>query len=103
MGSSLVEEILATAGTPVAGHTLSVQEMQRAIKEGRVLQINYWSTFGEGEASFSFATRLGLTSDGRVHPTYMVFPTSIPLPLRHDSDIEWEKIDQVFAAFGVSI
>lgn len=74
MSSLLVQEILAAAGQPVKAHTLNVQEMEQAVNEGRVLQVYYWSNFGEGEASFGFATDFGVDGDGRVHPSYLVFP-----------------------------
>ncbi len=99
--SLLVQEILAAAGQPVSAHTLTIQEMEHAVKEGRVLQVHYWSHFGEGEASFSFATDFGIVEEGRVHPTYFVFPRPIPLLLRCQSESDWEKTDDVFAAFGI--
>ena len=43
---SLVKNILAAAGKPVAGHTLSVNEMKRAVAEGRVLEIFLWGSMG---------------------------------------------------------
>ena len=101
MSKSLVDEILAAAGLPVAGHTLSVKDMMQAVREGRVIVIYYWSNFGQGEASFGFATDFGLDGAGHVHPTYIVFPRSIPTDLRHSSTSDWEKIDDVFAAFGI--
>jgi hypothetical protein len=101
MSWDLVEAILTAAGTPVAGHTLSVPEMQRAVAEGRVLKILFWSSMGDSEAAFEFATDFGIVSEGRVHPTYLVFPKPIPEALRRRSSIEWEEIEEVFAAFGV--
>jgi hypothetical protein len=100
MGRSLVEKILAAAGQPVAGDTLSVNEMKRAVEEGRVLEIYFWSSMGDSEASFGFATDFGLDSEGRVYPGYLVFPRTIPLALRCNSSTEWEEVDEVFAAFG---
>jgi hypothetical protein len=100
MGRSLVEKILAAAGQPVAGDTLSVNEMRRAVEEGRVLEIYFWSSMGDSEASFGFATGFGLDSEGRVYPGYLVFPRTIPLALRCNSSTEWEEVDEVFAAFG---
>lgn len=101
MSLALVEELIAAAGHPVAGHTLSVAEVSEAVDEGRVLEIHYWSSFGEGEASFGFATRVGLDGQGRVHPTYLVFPRPIPLALRRPSRPIGEEIADVYAAFGV--
>lgn len=101
MSSLLVQEILAAAGQPVRAHTLSVQEMAQAVKEGRVLQVYYWSHFGEGEASFGFASDFGVDGEGRVHPSYLVFPRPIPPSLRRLSESPWEKADEVFAAFGI--
>jgi len=101
MSISLVDDILAAAGQPVAGHTLSVKDMTQAVREGRVIAIYYWSNFGQGEASFGFATDFGLDGEGRVHPTYIVFPRSIPTDLRRSSSSDWEKTDDVFAAFGI--
>lgn len=101
MSSLPVQEILAAAGQPVKAHTLNVQEMEQAVKEGRVLQVYYWSHLGEGEASFGFATDFGLDGDGRVHPSYLVFPRPIPPSLRRLSESHWEKADEVFAAFGI--
>lgn len=101
MSSHLVQEILAAAGQPCKAHTLNVQEMEHAVKEGRVLQVYYWSHFGEGEASFGFATDFGVDGEGRVHPSYLVFPRPIPPSLRLPSDSHWEKADEVFAAFGI--
>jgi hypothetical protein len=101
MSSLLVREILATAGQPVKAHTLNMQEMEQAVKEGRVLQVYYWSNFGEGEASFGFATDFGVDGDGWVHPSYLVFPRPIPPSLRRPSESHWEKADEVFAAFGI--
>jgi len=102
MSRSLVEEILAAAGMPVAGHTLSVKEMERAIEEGRVLEIYFWSSMGDSEAAVGFATDFGLDSEGRVYPGYLVFPRTIPPALRRSSSTEWEEVDEVFAAFGVN-
>jgi hypothetical protein len=101
-GSDSIQELLAAAGQPVAGHTLSVPEMRQAVDEGRVLQVLYWSTFGEGEASFAFARDFGVDADGRVHPAYLVFPRPIPPPLRRPGESRWQKADEVFAAFGVA-
>ena len=100
---SLVREIVAASGQPVAGHTLGIDEMQRAVEEERVLEIHFWSSMGDSCASFGFATRFGLDGDGRVHPTYLVFPRPIPAALRRDSESEWEEIDEVYAAFGVEV
>ena len=102
MGSSLIKDILAAAGKPVAGHTLSVNEMKRAVAEGRVLEIFLWGSVGNREASFGFATDFGLDSAGSVSPGYLVFPKVIPSGLRRTSASEWEDIDQVYAAFGVN-
>lgn len=102
MGWPLVEEILAAAGKPIAGHTLSVKEMQQAVEEGRALEIYFWSSMGDSEASFGFATDFGLDSEGRVYPGYLVFPRTIPTALRRSSSTEWEEVDEVFAAFGVN-
>jgi hypothetical protein len=101
MSYLLVQEILAASGQPIAGHTLSVQEMEQAVDEGRVLTVHYWSNFGEGEASFGFATTFGLDGRGRVHPSYIVFPRPIPPSLRRQSESDWEAADEVFAAFGL--
>jgi ABC-type sugar transport system substrate-binding protein len=101
MSISLVNDILAAAGQPVPGHTLSVEDMTQAVREGRVIAIYYWSNFGQGEASFGFATAFGLDGAGRVHPSYIVFPRLIPTDLRRSSSSDWEKIDEVFAAFGI--
>jgi hypothetical protein len=101
MSSLLVQEILAAAGQPFKAHMLNVPEMEQALKEGRVLQIYYWSHFGEGEASFGFATDFGVDGEGRVHPSYLVFPHPIPPSLRRSSESHWEKADDVFAAFGI--
>lgn len=100
MGCSLVEDILAAAGKPVPGHTLSVKEMERAVAEGRVLEIYFWSSMGDSEASFGFATDFGLDDEGRVYPGYLVFPRPIPTALRRSSPTEWEEVEEVFAAFG---
>jgi hypothetical protein len=102
MGRSLVEDILAASGKPVAGHTLSVKEMERAVEEGRVLEIYFWSSMGDSEASFGFATNFGLDSAGRVYPGYLVFPRPIPPALRRSSSTEWEEVDEVYAAFGTN-
>ena len=103
MGRSLVEDILAASGKPVAGHTLSVKEMQRAVGEGRVLEIYFWSSMGDSEASFGFATSFGLDSAGRVYPGYLVFPMPVPTALRRSSSTEWEEVDEVYAAFGIKV
>lgn len=103
MGRSLVEDILAASGKPVAGHTLSVKEMERAIEEGRVLEIYFWSSMGDSEASFGFATDFGLDSAGRVYPGYLVFPRPIPQALRRSSSTEWEEVAEVYAAFGTNV
>jgi hypothetical protein len=102
MSAALVAQIVAAAGQPVAGHTLGVDEMRRAVAEGRVIGISYWSTMGDGEASFGFATSFGADNDGTVHPTYLVFPRPIPRSLRGHSDAEWQTVGHVYAAFGVS-
>lgn len=96
----LVKNILAAAGKPVAGDTLSVNEMKRAVEEGRVLEVFLWGSMGDREASFGFATDFGLDSAGRVSPGYLVFPKVIPKALRRSSSSQWEGVDQVFAAFG---
>lgn len=101
MSRLLVQEILAAAGQPVAGHTLSVQEMRHAVDEGRVLQVLYWSSLGEGEASFGFAADFGVDADGRVHPSYLVFPRTIPPSLRCPGESHWQKAGEVFAEFGI--
>ena len=100
-GIVLAREILQAAGQPVAGHTLSIEEMKQAVADGRVLQVLYWSNFGEGEASFEFATNFGVDGLGRVHPSYLVFPRPIPPALRGRSTSGWEKAREVFAEFGI--
>ena len=102
MSQPLVEEILAAAGKPVSGSTLSVEEVRRAVAENRVLQIYLWGCMGDSEASFGFATDFGLDGEGRVHPSYLVFPKPIPPSLRRKSLVEWEEADEVSAAFGVN-
>jgi len=101
MRESLVEEIISAAGYPVAGHTLSVEEMKCAIEESRVLEVYLWSSMGDSEASFGFAKDFGLDDTGRVHPSYLVFPKPIPPELRGAGLAEWEEVEEVFAAFGV--
>lgn len=49
---------------------------------------------------FSFATSFGL--DGRVHPTYMVFPRPISPELSRASSSEWDSIADVYAAFVIA-
>jgi hypothetical protein len=78
-----------------------VPEIELAVGEGRVLRVDYWSNFGEGEACFGFATSFGLDGNGHVHPTCLVFPRPISIELRRQSDSNWEEIEDVFAAFGV--
>lgn len=101
MSHELIGEILTAAGQPIAGHTLTVTDMQKAVEEGRVLEIYLWSSMGDSEASFSFATTFGLDYEGRVHPSYLVFPGPIPPALRRSGASEWEETAEVFEAFGV--
>jgi len=101
MSETLVEEILTAAGAPVEGNTLSVQDMQLAVQEGRVLEIYYWSTFGEGAASFGFVDSFGLDNNGKVAPKYLVFPRPIPVHLRRNRSSDWEKPEDIEAAFGI--
>ena len=101
MSWTLVSEIMTAAGPPVAGHTLSVEEVQRAVAEGRVLEIYLWGSMGDSLASFGFAKVLGVDHLGRVHPSFLVFPKPIPPELRRASEPVWEEMDEVFAAFGV--
>lgn len=101
MSWELAEQIIAAAGQPVAGETLSVAEMEAAVAAGRVIEIHFWSSMGESEAGFGFATRFGVDARGRVHPSYLVFPNPIPPALRHRSAATWEEVDDVRAAFGV--
>jgi hypothetical protein len=82
MSGRLVKEILAAAGKPVAGHTLSVEEMRQAVEKERVIEFYFWSTTGEHETWFGFAKNFGLDYEGRVHPTYLIFPRPIPPELR---------------------
>jgi hypothetical protein len=102
---SVVEEILAVSGSPVAGSTLDKETIQTAIKEGRVLYAGSWSTMGDREAKFQFVTTF--------HPTeidgYLVFPSFIPSRFHHyswyDSNNQglnaWEEVNDVFTAFGI--
>ncbi len=101
MGEALVEEILAASGAPVEGHGLSVQDMQAAVREGRVLEVYYWSHFGDGEASFGFAEDFGVDIEGKVAHGYLVFPKPIPVHLRGGASSDWEKPADVEAAFGI--
>ena len=101
MTGPTVEELLARCGQPVAGSTLSLPDMQRAVEEARVIEIGYWSQFAEGEADFDFATKFGIDAEGRVHATYIVFPEPIPPELRGRSAQTWEKPDHVSDAFGL--
>lgn len=98
----LEELILEVSGQPVKGHDLPFEDLQQAAEQGRVLEIYYWSSLGDGEASFGFAKRIGLDYNGGVHPTYIVFPKPIPESLRRKSPADWEDIDEVYAAFGIT-
>ena len=46
MSRSLVEAILAAAGKPVEGHTLSMQEMGQTVEETRVIEIYTRGLYG---------------------------------------------------------
>jgi hypothetical protein len=101
MSNSLVEDILAAAGQPVAGDTLTVEQMRLAIKEKRVLEVSYWSVMGEGSASFGFAYELSHYSVSKAFPPYIVFPKPIPRALRINSSGSWNDISDVFIEFGI--
>jgi hypothetical protein len=103
MASTLVEEVLAAAGTPVAGPTLSREEATRALAEGRVLDVHVWSSMGDSEASIGPASTLGVDGEGRVHPRCLVFPQPIPPHLRRaHREGWWESVEDVYASFGVA-
>lgn len=97
----MIEDILAAAGKPVSGDTLTVEQLRLAIKEKRVLQVSYWSVMGEGEASFGFAFKLGYYSVSKTFPPYIVFPKPIPRELRINSSGSWDDIADVFIEFGI--
>ncbi|HYG68183.1 MAG TPA: hypothetical protein VD838_11005, partial [Anaeromyxobacteraceae bacterium] len=98
-----VEEILAAAGAPVAGPTLSGEAAARAVAEGRVLDVHVWSSMGDSEASTGPPSTLGVDGEGRVHPRFLVFPRPIPPHLRTRHREEWwESMEDVYASFGVA-
>ena len=101
MSSSLVNDILAVSGQPVAGDTLTVEQLRSAIKEKRVLEVSYWSVMGEGSASFGFAYELLHYSVSKAFPPYIVFPKPIPRALRMRSSGRWDDIADVFIEFGI--
>lgn len=103
MATTRVEEILAAAGTPVGGPSLSVEEARRALADGRVLDVSVWGSMGDREASIGPATSVGLDGAGRVHPRLLVFPRPVPEALRttHREDW-WESAADVYASFGVA-
>ncbi|WP_196279168.1 hypothetical protein [Catellatospora vulcania] len=97
----LVDGLLAEGGQPVAGHSLSTDELREALAQGRVFRIDYWSTMGDGEAWFSPATDLHIGADGRAQGSLLVFPQPVPADLRRSSQADWESIDEVYQAFGL--
>lgn len=100
MSESLVKEILAAAGAPVGGATLSAEDVERAVEEGRALEICSQSNFGDHETSFRFATRFtGINGVAR----YLVFPRPIPSQLRRQGGLEWEEPHEVRLAFGIGV
>ena len=101
MGSSLVADILAASGQPVAGDTLTIEQLRLAINEKRVLEVSYWSVMGEGSASFGFAIELSHYSVSKAFPPYIVFPKPIPRALRMRSSGGWDEIADVYAEFGI--
>ena len=102
MASSHVDDLLAAAGAPVGGPTLSLDEVTRAHAEGRVLDVGVWSSMGDSEASIGPAASVGLDGAGRVHPRFLVFPRPVPEALRtwHREDW-WASTADVYASFGV--
>jgi hypothetical protein len=102
IGQELADELVAWCGQPVAGHRLTEEEMTRAAREGRLVRINTVSTSGQSKVGFGFTDRWVATEDGRIPPTYVVFPKPIPTWVRpRTSPACWEYVGQVFAAFGI--
>ena len=102
MASTHVDDLLAAAGTPVGGPSLSPDEAARALAEGRVLDVGVWSSMGDSEASVGPAASVGLDGAGRVHPRLLVFPRPIPTALRTwHREPWWESTADVYASFGV--
>lgn len=103
MATTRVEEILAAAGTPVGGPSVSADEASRALADGRVLDVGVWSSMGDSEASIGPATSVGLDGAGRVHPRLLVFPRPVPEALRTPHrEPWWESVADVYASFGVA-
>ncbi len=98
----MVEDILAAAGKPVSGDTLTVEQLRLAINEKRVLEVSYWSVMGEGSASFGFAYELSHYSVSKAFPPYIVFPKPIPREFRINSSGSWDDIADVFIEFGIN-
>ena len=101
MSNSLVEEILAAAGQPVSGDRLTVEQIQLAINEKRVLRVHSLSVEGDVEAWFGIAIKLAYYSGSRTVVPYIVFPTPIPRALRMRKSGIWDDIAEVYAAFGI--
>jgi|GEM_PF-1658829 len=101
MASSHVDDLLAAAGTPVGGPSLTLAEVTRAHAEGRVLDVGVWSSMGDSEASIGPADAVGLDGAGRVHPRFLVFPRPVPEALRvWHREPWWESTADVYASFG---
>lgn len=101
---SLAEWWQTVGETPIlAGHMISVPELEQAMREGRVLRIHYSSWMGDGSCSLYIASGIHYLSDGRVPEQYLVFPIAVPPELldslNHDRD--WEESSAVFRHFGV--
>lgn len=95
-----IETLLSAAGQPVAGHTLSAEELAQAGREGRVVEI-FSSPAGKGEVTVEHASTVVLDDDGRVRGTYLVFPRTVPRELRRPGAVDRETVDQVYAEFAI--
>jgi hypothetical protein len=98
----LVAQILAAAGQPVAGNTLTLEQLRQAVIEKRVLTVCYASVEGDGEAWFGYVFELTYYSVTKILPPYIVFPKPIPRALRVGSFFgNWEEVADVYAEFGI--
>jgi uncharacterized protein (TIGR02996 family) len=101
MSWELVARLREVCGEPVCGSWLTKEEMSRAVEECRVMETHVASNFGDSEATFGFARRWGVTSEGEIAGGYIVFPRTIPPELRSGASWVWEEGDEVMDAFGL--
>lgn len=100
MSPAPTKMLIAASGQPVPGNTVGFAELERAIRDGRALRADRWSSASDGYSFYRFAVATDLVAARKSAWTFLVFPRAIPEGLRESYRADgWDSISDVLAAF----